>query len=84
MDGSVIKFEPDFKDFEVVLLNTFDVMIKAVAVIPRIETKLYTEWVGMALASLLLLNVNFRLQTYFFLKILHNNGEILSITSKLE
>lgn len=46
LEGTSIKFEPDFKDFEIVLLNTFDVMIKSVAVIPRIETKLYTEWSG--------------------------------------
>lgn len=41
-----IKFEPDFKDIEIVLLNVFDVMIKSVEVIPRVETKLYSEWNG--------------------------------------
>ena len=46
LDGSSIKYEPDFGDFEVILLNVFDVMIKAVGVVPRIETKLYSEWVG--------------------------------------
>ena len=46
LDGSSIKYEPDFGDFEVVLLNVFDVMIKAVGVVPRIETKLYSEWVS--------------------------------------
>ncbi|XP_078701931.1 dynein axonemal heavy chain 7-like isoform X3 [Branchiostoma floridae x Branchiostoma belcheri] len=46
LDNVSIKFEPDFKDFEIVLLNVFDVMIKAVNVVPRVETKLYTEWSG--------------------------------------
>eukprot|EP00058_Branchiostoma_floridae_P012957 XP_002598445.1 hypothetical protein BRAFLDRAFT_83261 [Branchiostoma floridae] len=35
LDNVSIKFEPDFKDFEIVLLNVFDVMIKAVNVVPR-------------------------------------------------
>ncbi|XP_030830748.1 dynein heavy chain 7, axonemal isoform X1 [Strongylocentrotus purpuratus] len=46
LDGSDIKFEPTFPDFEVVLLNVYDVMIKSVSVIPRVETKLYSEWNG--------------------------------------
>jgi len=46
LDNTQIKFEPTFKDFEVVLLNVFDVMIKASQVVPRVETKLYSEWVG--------------------------------------
>lgn len=47
LDGSDIKFEPTFPDFEVVLLNVYDVMIKSVSVIPRVETKLYSEWVSL-------------------------------------
>ena len=47
LDGTRIKYEPDFQDFEVVLLNVFDAMIKAVCVVPRVETKLYSEWVGV-------------------------------------
>ena len=46
LDNTQIKFEPTFKDFEVVLLNVFDVMIKASQVVPRVETKLYSEWVS--------------------------------------
>ncbi|WAR10683.1 DYH7-like protein [Mya arenaria] len=34
LDNTQIKFEPTFKDFEVVLLNVFDVMIKASQVVP--------------------------------------------------
>ena len=32
---------------QVVLLNVYDVMIKAVMVVPRVETKLYSEWVSL-------------------------------------
>ncbi|KXJ28065.1 dynein heavy chain 7, axonemal [Exaiptasia diaphana] len=46
LEGDTVKFEPDFKDFEVVLLNVYNVMIKAVMVVPRVETKLYSEWSG--------------------------------------
>ena len=45
IDGDSIKFEPDFKDFEIVLINVYDVMMKAVTIVPRVETKLYSEWV---------------------------------------
>ena len=47
LDGNEITYEPSFRDFEVVILNVFDVMIKAVGVIPRVETKLYSEWVSV-------------------------------------
>lgn len=46
IDGDSIKFEPDFKDFEIVLINVYDVMLKAVTIVPRVETKLYSEWVS--------------------------------------
>ena len=46
LDESEIKFEPTFSDFQVVLLNVFDVMIKASRDVPRVETKLYSEWVS--------------------------------------
>ena len=45
LENAEIKYEPAFHDFEVVLLNVYDVMIKAVGVVPRVETKLYSEWV---------------------------------------
>ncbi|XP_069839698.1 dynein axonemal heavy chain 7 isoform X1 [Dendropsophus ebraccatus] len=44
LDNVSIKFEPNFNDFEVVLLNVYDVMGKAVSLVPRVETKLYSEW----------------------------------------
>ena len=46
IDGDAIKFEPDFNDFEIVLINVYDVMLKAVTIVPRVETKLYSEWVS--------------------------------------
>lgn len=46
LDNVSIKFEPDFNDYETVLLNVYDVMIKAVSLVPRVETKLYSEWVS--------------------------------------
>ncbi|XP_031456999.1 dynein heavy chain 7, axonemal isoform X1 [Phasianus colchicus] len=38
-----IKFEPDFNDYEDVLLNVYAVMINAVSDIPRVETKLFSK-----------------------------------------
>lgn len=40
-----IKFEPDFNDYEDVLLNVYAVMINAVSDIPRVETKLFSKLV---------------------------------------
>lgn len=40
-----IKFEPDFNDYEDVLLNVHAVMINAVSDIPRVETKLFSKLV---------------------------------------
>lgn len=45
LDGTTIKFEPTFKEFEVIILNVYDVMIKASQQVPRVETKLYLDWV---------------------------------------
>ncbi|XP_076459412.1 dynein axonemal heavy chain 7-like [Babylonia areolata] len=46
LDENKIKFEPPFEDFELVLLNVYDVMVKASCVVPRVETRLYSEWHG--------------------------------------
>ncbi|KAJ1187209.1 hypothetical protein NDU88_003988 [Pleurodeles waltl] len=46
LDNGSIMFEPNFEDYEIVLLNVYDVMIKAVNLVPRVETKLYSEWTG--------------------------------------
>uniref|UniRef100_A0A3P8ZV56 EF-hand domain-containing protein n=1 Tax=Esox lucius TaxID=8010 RepID=A0A3P8ZV56_ESOLU len=46
LDKTQIKFEPSFKEFEVVFLNVFDMMLKSISLVPRVETKLYSEWPG--------------------------------------
>nr|XP_022323965.1 dynein heavy chain 7, axonemal-like isoform X6 [Crassostrea virginica] len=46
LDGTAIKFEPTFKEFEVIILNVYDVIIKASQQVPRVETKLYLDWSG--------------------------------------
>ncbi|KAK7169080.1 hypothetical protein R3I93_005162 [Phoxinus phoxinus] len=46
LDKNTIKFEPDFKYFEVVLLNIYAMMLKSLTLIPRVEMKLYQEWPG--------------------------------------
>ena len=51
LDGTDIKYEPEFKDFEIVLINVYDVMIKSVGVVPRVETKLYSEWVSLIVTN---------------------------------
>ncbi|XP_006878990.1 PREDICTED: dynein heavy chain 7, axonemal [Elephantulus edwardii] len=44
LDDNTIKFEPEFNDYRDILLNVYDVMIKAVSSVPRVETKLYPKW----------------------------------------
>ena len=47
LDGSSIRYEPEFNDFEVVFLNIYDIIIKSVGIVPRVETKLYSDWVSL-------------------------------------
>ncbi|KAM9628836.1 dynein axonemal heavy chain 7 [Morphnus guianensis] len=44
LENDGIKFEPDFNDYEDILLNVYTVMIQAVSDIPRAETKLFSKW----------------------------------------
>ncbi|XP_008061721.1 dynein heavy chain 7, axonemal [Carlito syrichta] len=44
LENDTIKFEPDFNDYIDILINAYDVMIKAVSFVPRVETKLYSKW----------------------------------------
>ncbi|XP_075248722.1 dynein axonemal heavy chain 7-like isoform X2 [Convolutriloba macropyga] len=46
LDQSSIKFEPDFRDFQTVFLSIYDVMMKAISIVPRVETRLYSDWAG--------------------------------------
>ena len=45
LDGNKIKFEPDFPDFEKVFLENYSYIQKPISTIPRVETKLYSDWV---------------------------------------
>lgn len=42
----MLAFEPAFKNFREILLKLIDVMMEAVEDIPRLETKLYLDWIG--------------------------------------
>uniref|UniRef100_A0A5F8HGG2 Dynein axonemal heavy chain 7 n=1 Tax=Monodelphis domestica TaxID=13616 RepID=A0A5F8HGG2_MONDO len=44
LENEEIKFEPEFNDYLAIFLNIYDVMIKAVSLVPRVETKLYAKW----------------------------------------
>ncbi|XP_051046156.1 dynein axonemal heavy chain 7 [Phodopus roborovskii] len=44
LDNNSIKFEPEFNDYIDILINVYEVMIKAVSFVPRVETKLYSKW----------------------------------------
>ncbi|XP_078260700.1 dynein axonemal heavy chain 7 [Rhinoraja longicauda] len=47
LKNEIIHFEPEFKDFELLFLNVYDVMLKTVNLVPRVETKLYAEWTNI-------------------------------------
>ncbi|KAM9851167.1 dynein axonemal heavy chain 7 [Aulostomus maculatus] len=42
-----IKFEPDFRLYEEALVNVFKFMARSVSMLPRVETKLYSDWPGI-------------------------------------
>ncbi|XP_053132771.1 dynein axonemal heavy chain 7 isoform X4 [Hemicordylus capensis] len=44
LENDTIKFEPEFSDYETIFLNVYTVMVKAVNLLPRVETKLYSKW----------------------------------------
>ncbi|XP_054113715.1 dynein axonemal heavy chain 7 isoform X7 [Callithrix jacchus] len=44
LDKDTIKFEPEFSDYVDIFVNVYDVMIKAISCVPRVETKLYSKW----------------------------------------
>ncbi|XP_076854479.1 dynein axonemal heavy chain 7 isoform X2 [Brachyhypopomus gauderio] len=48
LEQNEIRFEPEFKDFEVVLLDVYNSVLTSVSLVPRVETKLYSEWPGAA------------------------------------
>ncbi|XP_070789387.1 dynein axonemal heavy chain 7 [Pituophis catenifer annectens] len=44
LDNEAIAFEPEFNDYEAIFMNIFTIMVKAVNMFPRVETKLYSKW----------------------------------------
>ncbi|XP_027721801.1 dynein heavy chain 7, axonemal [Vombatus ursinus] len=44
LEGENVLFEPEFNDYQAIFLNIYEVMIKAVSTVPRVETKLYAKW----------------------------------------
>ncbi|KAH0621601.1 hypothetical protein JD844_023099 [Phrynosoma platyrhinos] len=44
LENDTIVFEPAFSDYEAIFLNIYLVMVKAVNLLPRVETKLYSKW----------------------------------------
>jgi len=46
LDGSEIRYEPDFSEFEGVFVDIYNMIIKSVGNVPRVETNLYSDWVN--------------------------------------
>ncbi|XP_061774430.1 dynein axonemal heavy chain 7 [Nerophis ophidion] len=46
LEDTYITIEPDVKSFEDILLNMFEFMLRSVSMLPRVETKLYPDWVS--------------------------------------
>ncbi|XP_072835621.2 dynein axonemal heavy chain 7 isoform X1 [Pogona vitticeps] len=44
LENDKVIFEPSFSDYEAIFLNIYSVMVKAVNLLPRVETKLYSKW----------------------------------------
>uniref|UniRef100_A0A3B4YVU2 Dynein axonemal heavy chain 7 n=1 Tax=Seriola lalandi dorsalis TaxID=1841481 RepID=A0A3B4YVU2_SERLL len=54
LDDREIKFEPDFKLYEEALINVYEFMLRSISMVPRVETKLYSEWFGSLLKPIIL------------------------------
>ncbi|XP_035507000.1 dynein axonemal heavy chain 7 isoform X2 [Scophthalmus maximus] len=46
-----IKFEPDFKLYEEAFVSVYELMLRSISAVPRVETKLYPEWPGSQFGS---------------------------------
>ncbi|XP_047008198.1 dynein axonemal heavy chain 7-like [Ictalurus punctatus] len=71
-----ITLHPDFKDVETILLNVYDEMLKCVSLVPRVETKLYSEWPGTKDARTLkpiILPEILKAQKYEILQVMHED-----------
>ncbi|KAM9486845.1 dynein axonemal heavy chain 7-like [Clarias gariepinus] len=48
-----ILFEPEFEDFENILVKVYDAMLTCISSVPRVETNMYSEWPGTEHAKIL-------------------------------
>lgn len=46
LEDKQIKFDPTIEEFEDSMMNLFEMMNRVVQSIPRVETRLYAEWVS--------------------------------------
>ncbi|TDH07133.1 hypothetical protein EPR50_G00120640 [Perca flavescens] len=53
LEDREINIEPKFKLYEEALLNVYELMIRSISMVPRVETKLYFEWPGSQFGSTL-------------------------------
>ncbi|XP_049904030.1 dynein axonemal heavy chain 7 [Epinephelus moara] len=53
LEDREIKFEPELKLYEEALLNVYELMLRSISTVPRVETKLYLEWQGSQFGSTL-------------------------------
>lgn len=56
----ILVFEPSFKSFREILIGTIDAIIEAVMDIPRLETKLYSDWGSVVLLKVSILVIKKR------------------------
>ncbi|XP_078119357.1 dynein axonemal heavy chain 7 [Sander vitreus] len=53
LEDREINIEPKLKLYEEALLNVYELMIRSISMVPRVETKLYFEWPGSQFGSTL-------------------------------
>ncbi|XP_074514231.1 dynein axonemal heavy chain 7 isoform X2 [Sebastes fasciatus] len=53
LEDREIKFEPELKLYEAALLNVYQLMLRSINMVPRVETKLFSEWSGSQFGSTL-------------------------------
>nr|XP_029135329.1 dynein heavy chain 7, axonemal [Labrus bergylta] len=53
LEDREIKFEPNLKQYEEVLLDVYELMLRSISMVPRVETKLYPDLSGSPFGSTL-------------------------------
>lgn len=46
LEDREITFEPKLKLYEEALLQVYELMLRSVSMVPRVETKMFLEWVS--------------------------------------